>query len=111
MPTLSISGSVLRAETVLCSTLANLVITEAVTTDEIDTITIPFGESFTPSFSQSDPAKFVVIASTISINVFLNGMEPLQLTNLIMSGSAITDMVLSNPSSDTAAVVRVILGK
>jgi hypothetical protein len=112
MPTLSISGSVLRAETVTCSTITNLVITETVTTDEIDTITIPAGGSFTPSYDQSTPAKFVVIASDLPLTVDIGG-GVLELKNLVLSGTSIIagSLVLYNPSVDAVATVRLILGK
>lgn len=110
--TLTIAASIWRSDNTKAVTVAELSSAASnVAADEIDTVTIAASGSYTAQFNQiSNAAEFVLVISTETLDIELNGNSSIQSKTLHLTGGNISSLVITNTSADNAAIVRLILG-
>lgn len=108
MAVLTLSGTVLSADTVLTAALFTVNFLQTITTREIDTISLPIGGSFSPSFDQSLPGKFLCVASDQPLTITINGVD-VTAQNIALNAGNITSLTLTNLGL-AAATVQIAIG-
>ena len=112
--TLSMTGTVQRADGISVVDQVSLSPTRSVAEDVAHTVTLAVNGNHAVAFGAVSPASFVVIYSTAQISVTLTNQagtsQVLKGDHFILSNTDITGISLTNPSGTVAATVRIILG-
>jgi electron transfer flavoprotein alpha subunit len=108
MPTLSVTASIVRADTAISNSLMQFAISEIVTGDEIDTIVLSATESINPVFTQVAVGKFVAIVSNVALDIEVNG-STIHAKQLLIGGSDVTSLTITN-NDTAAATIRFVIG-
>lgn len=112
--TLSMTGTVQRADGVSVVDQLSLSPTRSVTEDAAYLVALGTSASHVVAFGPIATATFVAIYATGQITVVLTNTlassQPLKGDHFVLSNTDITGITLTNPSGTTAVTVRVIFG-
>ena len=108
--TLAIIGSIVRATEIENRSLLRLSGTEVITADELSTISVAPTGTFVPSFAQVPTGSFLVIDADGPLDISIDGGDVVRAKQMYMSGSRVMGLTLTNPSTATPVILRLLIG-
>jgi len=107
---LTLSGTIIRTTDIENRAYLPVSAQDTITADELSTVGIAPTGSFVASFVQVPTGSFVALQADRPVDLTLNGLEPLRVREIYLSGTRVLGITISNPDAQNPVKVRLLVG-